>query len=235
LLNPPSLLYTKPSIAVAEAFEREIHNHLKDKARVFAALHRQLFARPLSCLTVSLQFEAWRGTRLTKWNHNFGRQLRLLLQHLELKQHSDLVSDAEDTEHIRQVVVYARCGHSRPLTRLHSQALVSYRMNGFCINQPFTGMQPLVNSIFNSDIHNNGDLNEELWYAAPQTFFVYLSSRVPLFAVTLRWRFMSSLSVAKLCLFGSMLPHWSNVTLSLPVVVYSAAALRCSHLLNVLT
>ena len=44
---------------------------------------------------------------------------------------------------------------------------MSYRMNGFCINQPFTGMQPLVDSIFNSDIHNNGDLNEELWYSLP--------------------------------------------------------------------
>jgi hypothetical protein len=44
---------------------------------------------------------------------------------------------------------------------------VSYRMNGFCINQPFTGMQPLVDSIFNSDIHNNGDLNEELWCSLP--------------------------------------------------------------------
>ena len=40
-------------------------------------------------------------------------------------------------------------------------------MNGFCINLPFTGMQPLVDAIFNSDIHNNGDLNEELWCAAP--------------------------------------------------------------------
>ncbi len=51
---------------------------------------------------------------------------------------------------------------------------MSYRMNGFCINQPFTGMQPLVDSIFNSDIHNNGDLNEELWCAATTaTPFVY--------------------------------------------------------------
>jgi hypothetical protein len=34
LLNPPSVAYVKPSLAVAEAFEREIHQHLKDKARV---------------------------------------------------------------------------------------------------------------------------------------------------------------------------------------------------------
>jgi hypothetical protein len=40
-------------------------------------------------------------------------------------------------------------------------------MNGFCINLPFTGMQPLVDAIFNSDIHNNGDLNEELWSPPP--------------------------------------------------------------------
>lgn len=52
--------------------------------------------------------------------------------------------------------------HTAPL-----KALVSYRMNGFCINQPFAGMQPLVDAIFNSDIHNNGDLNEELWCPPP--------------------------------------------------------------------
>jgi coiled-coil and C2 domain-containing protein 2A len=33
LLNPPAVAYTKPSLAVAEAFEREIHQHLKDKVR----------------------------------------------------------------------------------------------------------------------------------------------------------------------------------------------------------
>ena len=37
LLNPPSVAYTKPSLAVAEAFEREIHSHLKDKVRVTSA------------------------------------------------------------------------------------------------------------------------------------------------------------------------------------------------------
>jgi hypothetical protein len=35
-LNPPQVMYTKPSIAVAEAFEREIHQHLKDKVRFVA-------------------------------------------------------------------------------------------------------------------------------------------------------------------------------------------------------
>lgn len=40
---------------------------------------------------------------MTKWNHSFGRQLRLLMQHLETKRNSDAGAEAEDTEHIRQV------------------------------------------------------------------------------------------------------------------------------------
>jgi len=103
LLNPPSVAYTKPSLAVAEAFEREIHSHLKDKVRdAFAAA-----PLTVACWLTHVfpfQFEAWRGTRLTKWNHNCGRQLRLLMQHLEAKQPSgSAVADAEDMEHIRQV------------------------------------------------------------------------------------------------------------------------------------
>jgi hypothetical protein len=84
------------------------------------------------------------------------------MQHLESKRHSDAGAEAEDTEHIRQVNNSARGRSGRSLTS-PLKALVSYRMNGFCINQPFAGMQPLVDAIFNSDIHNNGDLNEELW------------------------------------------------------------------------
>lgn len=107
LLNPPSVTYARPSLAVAEAFEREIHQHLKDKVRCHAAI---VLTSIHSTSQLCSQFEAWRGTRLTKWNHNFGRQLRLLMQHLETKQRSDSGADAEDTEHIRQVHVTAnRC------------------------------------------------------------------------------------------------------------------------------
>jgi hypothetical protein len=118
---------------------------------------------------------------LTKWNHNFGRQLRLLMQHLETKQRSDSGADAEDTEHIRQACAAARSSRRHALTPPYLQALVSYRMNGFCINQPFAGMQPLVDSIFNSDIHNNGDLNEELWCACDAIFAPSFLHACPLF------------------------------------------------------
>ncbi len=54
---------------------------------------------------------------MTKWNHNCGRQLRLLMQHLEAKQPTDsAVADAEDMEHIRQVNACARCRTLRWLT-----------------------------------------------------------------------------------------------------------------------
>ena len=39
LLNPPAVMYTKPSLAVAEAFEREIHQHLKDKVPPLPHFH----------------------------------------------------------------------------------------------------------------------------------------------------------------------------------------------------
>ena len=70
---------------------------------------------------------------MTKWNHNFGRQLRLLMQHLETKQRSDSGADAEDTEHIRQVHVAANRCRNALLTCFVSRRLCRIAWMAFAL------------------------------------------------------------------------------------------------------
>lgn len=89
-------------------------------------------------------------------------------------------------------------------------------------------MQPLVDAIFNSDIHNNGDLNEELWCGGlPSLFRAFSQPLSPFVAAALLWLYASHPSVARSSLCGCMLQHLSSAMPSWPAAALSAAVPPC--------
>jgi len=115
-----------------------------------APMYRETSPRLVSNLendietTILERFQSWRGHRVTHWHRQCNRTLKHLLRSMEeAKARGVPLSDAE--------------AMPEDLVNITS----SFRMNGFCINRPWTDIRPLLEAVYNSDIHNCGPIQED--------------------------------------------------------------------------